>query len=103
MNHLLEFSALIAGTVSALLPIANPFSTAPVFASLTGYMSPEERNHQARLSAMYMIGILLVTLFLGALILSFFGISIPAVRIAGGIQIEKIGLSMVSSDYQRHI
>jgi multiple antibiotic resistance protein len=103
MNHLIEFSALILGTISALLPIANPFSTAPVFASLTGYMTPQERNAQARLSAMYMVGVLLVTLFLGAMILSFFGITIPAVRIAGGILIAKIGLSMVSSDSQNQI
>lgn len=103
MNHLLEFTALILGTVSTLLPIANPFSTAPVFASLTGYMTPEERNQQARLAAFYMIGILIVTLLLGAIILSFFGITIPAVRIAGGILIAKIGLSMVSSDSQSPI
>lgn len=103
MNHLLEFSALIIGTVSTLLPIANPFSTAPVFASLTGYMTSEERNQQAWLAAIYMIGILLVTLFLGAIILSFFGISIPAVRVAGGILIAKIGLSMVSTESESPI
>lgn len=103
MYNLIEFSALILGTVSTLLPIANPFSTAPVFASLTSYMAPEERNRQARLSAFYMIGILIVTLFLGAIILSFFGISIPAVRVAGGILIAKIGLSMVSSESESPI
>ena len=97
MNHLFEFSALIIGTISTLLPIANPFSTAPVFASLTGYMTAEERNDQAKRASIYMAGVLLVTLFLGAIILSFFGISIAAVRLAGGILIARIGLSMVSS------
>ena len=103
MPHLYEFIALIIATVSALLPITNPFSTAPVFVSLTGYMSAKERNQQARLAAVYMAVTLLVTLILGTIILSFFGIGILAVRVAGGILIAKIGLSMVSSQGQSPI
>ena len=103
MPYLYEFTALILATVSALLPIANPFSTAPVFVSLTGYMSAKERNQQARLAAFYMAATLLVTLLVGTLILSFFGIGILAVRVAGGILIAKIGLSMVSSQGQSTI
>ena len=103
MPYLYEFTALILATVSALLPIANPFSTAPVFVSLTGYMSAKERNQQAQLAAVYMAVTLLVTLILGTIILSFFGIGILAVRVAGGILIAKIGLSMVSSQGQSPI
>ena len=93
---MLEWFAFVGGTIATLLPIANPFSTAPVFASMTKRYGDTERNRQARQAAIYMTIVLLVTLFIGALILTFFGIGIPAMRIAAGLLIAKIGFSMVS-------
>lgn len=87
---------LIGITFGALLPIANPFSTAPVFASLTGRMKLARRHQQARMAGFYMASILLVALVAGALILEFFGISMPALRIAGGLMVAKVGFSMLS-------
>ena len=43
-----------------------------------------------------MAGILLVFLWSGAIIIEFFGISIPAIRIAGGIIIMRVGFGMLS-------
>ena len=82
---------LIAGTVGALLPIANPFSTAPIFAAMTRGQKAESRDRQARLASVYMACILLVALVAGALILEFFGISLQALRVAGGLIIARIG------------
>ncbi len=82
-------------TFGALLPIANPFSTAPVFISLTQSFSTQRRALQARMSAVYMACILLVSLFAGALILSFFGITLPILRMAGGLVIAKVGFGML--------
>lgn len=93
---MLEWFAFVGGTIATLLPIANPFSTAPVFATLTEGYAEAERNQQARSAATYMTIILLVTLFIGALILTFFGISIPAMRLAAGLLIARIGFAMVS-------
>ena len=98
-----EWIALISGTVAALLPIANPFSTAPVFASITSHHGEEERNHQAKRAAMYMGGILLGTLLIGALVLSFFSISISAVRVAGGLLIARIGFSMANPSPEENV
>lgn len=92
---MVEWLAIVGGTIGALLPITNPFSTAPVFASLTAGYSDEERHRQARRAVVYMIGVLLVTLFAGAAVLSFFGIGIPALRVGGGLLILKVGFSMV--------
>jgi len=94
----LEAIALTGGTIATLLPVANPFSTAPVFATLTRGYTGKERMRQARLSVIYMIGVLLVTLFAGALVLKFFGIGIPALRIAGGLLIARTGFSMIDPD-----
>lgn len=93
---LLEALTLIGGTIATILPIANPFSTAPVFATLTQGYSDKERLRQARMAVIYMTGVLLVTLVAGALVLRFFGVGIPALRIAGGLLIAKVGFSMVS-------
>lgn len=45
-----------------------------------------------------MFAILLVFLFIGTYVLSFFGISLPGVRIAGGLIIMRAGYSMLNPD-----
>lgn len=86
---------LVGVTIGALLPIANPFSSAPVFVTITRKMSHARRNQQARMAAIYMACILLVAFIAGALILKFFGISLPALRLAGGLIIARIGFKML--------
>ena len=95
---MLDWIAIVGGTFVTLLPITNPFSTAPVFASMTSRFSKATRNRQARLAAFYMTVVLLVTLFIGALVMTFFGIGMPALRIAGGLLIARVGFSMVNPE-----
>lgn len=95
--------AIIAATVGALLPIANPFSTAPVFAAITQGESRESKKRQARLAGIYMASILLISLVAGALVLEFFGISLPALRIAGGLIIARIGFGMLNPEPDRRL
>jgi multiple antibiotic resistance protein len=90
-----SWAALIGATIGALLPIANPISTAPVFVAITRKMSHVRRNQQARMAAIYMACVLIVALLAGALILNFFGISLPALRMAGGLIIARIGFKML--------
>lgn len=87
---------LIFATIAALLPIINPFSTAPLFLSLTDGYSDKERNNQARKGVIYMIAILLISLVGGSFIISFFGLSLPGMRIAGGILVCGVGMRMLS-------
>ena len=87
---------LAAATFAALLPIANPFSTAPVFATVTRRMTPERRLQQARMACIYTFSVLTVALLAGALILTFFGISIHALRFAGGLIVARIGFGMLN-------
>ena len=81
--------------VAALIPIANPFSTAPIFVTLTAGLSQEERRHTAARACAYMALLLLAFLLTGALILQFFGISLQALRVAGGLIIAYIGFRML--------
>lgn len=88
------FSTVVL-TITALLPIANPFSTAALFMSLTGNFSAQERKHQAYMACVYMFCILSFFLVAGALIMNFFGISVAGIRIAGGLIILVVGFRML--------
>ena len=82
-------------TVASLLPIMNPFSTAPLFVSLTASFEPRRRHSQAVKACLYAFAILVVFLLAGAAIVDFFGISIPGIRAAGGLIILAIGFRML--------
>jgi multiple antibiotic resistance protein len=81
--------------VGALIPIANPFSTAPMFLSLTANFDNAERKRAARLSCFYMFILLSAFLVSGVFLLSFFGISLSSLRIAGGLIIGYLGFRML--------
>lgn len=83
-------------TFIGILPIANPFSTAVVFLTITERFSEERRRQQALLACIYMAGVLITFLLLGSLIMNFFGISIPGLRIAGGLIVARIGFGMLN-------
>ena len=89
------FLETIALTISALLPITNPFSTAPLFASLAATYDKEKQRQQALLACVYALGILVTFLLLGAVIVDFFGISVPGIRVAGGLIISTVGFRML--------
>lgn len=96
LSKTMVWVTLLLGTIGALVPITNPFSTAPVFASLTQRFTPERRKQQARMAAIYTASILLAALFAGALIMTFFGITLPALRIAGGLVVSRVGFGMLN-------
>ena len=73
----------------------NPFSTAPLFASLTAQFDKKRQRQQALLACVYAFGILAVFLLLGAAIVDFFGISVPGIRVAGGLIISTVGFRML--------
>ena len=83
-------------TILALLPISNPFSTVPLFLSLTRGHPDTWAQQQALRACFFMAGILLIFFWSGAIIIEFFGISIPAIRVAGGMIIMRVGFSMLN-------
>jgi len=95
MSPVSHFWELILGTVVTLLPIINPFASTPVLLVITEGDSEERRREQVKRSCFYMMAILMATLLGGTFIMSFFGISIPGLRIAGGLLVSGIGYSML--------
>jgi len=98
MQTVIDLFTYIAVVVAGLLPIANPFSTAPVFLAVSTNLDSESKKKLLKLTCIYMFSILIIFLLAGALILSFFGISVSALRIAGGLIITVLGFRMLFPD-----
>ena len=90
-----HFWELILGTVIALLPLINPLATAPTFLAITEGDSHERRIQQLRMACIYTVVILVSFLVGGTFIMGFFGLSIPGLRIAGGLLVAGIGSGML--------
>ena len=80
---------------SALFAIINPYGLAFIFHSRTIALSERERARVAFRVALFAFGVLLVSMFAGSYILRFFGISMPALRIGGGLVVAATGWSML--------
>jgi multiple antibiotic resistance protein len=96
MSSALHFWELILGTIVALLPLINPLAATPAFLAITEGDTEERRREQALKGCLYMVGILVAFLVGGTFIMNFFGLSLPGMRIAGGLLVVGIGLSMLS-------
>src|SRR5258708_1033284 len=97
MSSVTHLWAIFLGTFIGLLPIINPLAAAPTFLAITEGDSPARRREQARKGCFYMVGILMSFLIGGTFIMNFFGISIPGLRIAGGIMMTGIGMGMLTA------
>ncbi len=95
MSNFLHLWGIYLGTLIGLLPIINPLSAGPTFLAITEGDSEERRREQALKGSLYMVAILVSFLIGGTFIMQFFGISIPGLRITGGILLTGIGLDML--------
>lgn len=95
MSWLREGLLYVLSTVGALLPIVNPLSAVGLVVSITANLTAQERAEQIRRACIYMFFILTAFLVAGGLIMNFFGISIPGLRIAGGMIVSYLGFRML--------
>ncbi len=86
---------LYVKSLIGILAVVNPLGAIPIFLSLSGDRTTKEKNKISITSATSVAVILLVSLWSGELILSFFGISISAFRAAGGLLILLMAISML--------
>lgn len=92
----------IASFVS-LFALINPLSALPVFISLTGHHDTKWRNYQIRKTCLYILIICICSYFAGLTILTFFGISINALKIAGGIMISRSGFLLLNAKHKKDV
>jgi multiple antibiotic resistance protein len=76
---------------AGLFPIVNPVGSAPIFLALTSNHSAEVRHLLARRVAVNGFILLLGSLFVGSHVLVFFGITVPVLRIGGGLAVASFG------------
>jgi multiple antibiotic resistance protein len=95
MDWILEGFKYVGSTVAALLPIVNPLAAVGLVVSITSQLTEDERHDQIKRACIYMFFILTAFLVAGGLIMNFFGISIPGLRLAGGLIISYIGFRML--------
>ncbi len=81
---------------AGLFPIVNPLGSAPIFLSLTADRTPEERNRLAYGVAFNGFFLLLGSLLFGSTILEFFGLTVPVVRVAGGLLVAAMGWKLLN-------
>ena len=98
MKFTTDFLSWVGVTLITLVPIINPVSTAVLLLGIGSHLSKEERNRQITRACIYMTAILIIFLLLGHLVMIAFGISIPGIRIAGGLVIGLLGFRMLFPD-----
>ncbi|WP_394131166.1 MarC family NAAT transporter [Shewanella maritima] len=82
-------------TVLGLLPIMNPPAAATVLLGLSKGKDKSYIVQQAKTVGLYLFFALCITFFIGASVLELFNISIPSLRLGGGIIIVAIGFNML--------
>ncbi|MEJ6583558.1 MAG: MarC family protein [Crocinitomicaceae bacterium] len=87
---------------AALFSVINPLGTVPIFVGLTQDNTSKERSVIAFFTAIYVLFILLLSFYLGKYILLFFGISLDALKIAGGMIIASSGFALLTGKFTEH-
>lgn len=82
-------------TVVGLLPMMNPPAAATVLLGLSKGRNKSYIVSQAKTVGLYLFFALFITFFIGASVLELFSISIPSLRLGGGIIIIAIGFNML--------
>ena len=85
----------------ALFSVINPLGAVPIFVGLTQDDSDKERQRISFWTAINVFLILIISFFIGQYVLAFFGISIDALRIAGGFIIVNSGFSLLNRKFSR--
>lgn len=87
---------------AALFSVLNPIGTVPIFVGLTQNDTQKERSRISLWTAIDVFIILIISFFIGQYVLSFFGITINALRITGGIIIASSGFSLLNGNFNKN-
>ena len=94
MNNFVNTVLLV---YAGLFPIVNPIGGAPIFLGVTRQNSEAERARIALRIAVGGFFLLLGSMFVGSHVLEFFGITLPIVRVAGGVVVTAFAWKLLHS------
>lgn len=86
---------------AALFSVINPIGSVPIFVGLTQGDTKKECSRISLWTAINVFLILIISFFIGQYVLTFFGISIDSLRIAGGLIIVSSGFSLLSGKFTK--
>jgi multiple antibiotic resistance protein len=97
LDAFVKFGSVVMLAVGVLFPIVDPLGGAPIYLAMTAGLTSGERSRMARSVAINSFLLLLTSALIGAYVLDFFGLSIPAVQVAGGGVVCMIAWSLLNS------
>ncbi|BCL75932.1 UPF0056 membrane protein [Jeongeupia sp. HS-3] len=98
LQTITAFLGNILLVVAALMPILNPPGHAPIFLSMTTAYNEQEKAILARRVGIYSFFLILVSMFTGSYVLNFFEVSLPIIRVAGGLLVAAAGWKLLSDE-----
>ena len=92
-----DFSRSFLFALATLLPILNPPAAAPIFLTLTHGASHQARARLAFKVSTNIVIMLAFALIAGNMVLAFFGISLPVIRVGGGLLVVATAWQLVNA------
>lgn len=96
-------TTLFISTVVSLFSLINPLSAMPVFISLTNGFPKDHLFRTIRRTSLYVFLVCLISFLIGEFVLNFFGVSIHALKIAGGIIISRSGFQLLNAQHKSDV
>lgn len=91
------FGKSLLFAVATMLPIVNPLAVAPIFVDLTRGMSRKGRMALSLRIGRHIVILLACSMLVGTYVLRFFGISLPVVRIGGGLVVAAMAWQLLNT------
>lgn len=95
--------SLFISTCISLFSLINPLSAMPAFISLTSSYPKAQLMRTVRRTSFYVLLICLISYLFGEYVLNFFGVSIYALKIAGGIIISRSGFLLLNAQHKKDV
>ena len=92
-----EWGQIIIAALIALFPIVDPIGAIPILLAITEGNTDQRRSEQIKKACIYVFCMLSLFLIAGNLIMNIFGISIPGIRIAGGMILFGVAQGMLQA------
>ncbi|MCX7905597.1 MAG: MarC family protein [Elusimicrobiales bacterium] len=97
-KQIYDFTDAVFFSFFALFPILNPPAMSPVFNKLTSHLDEKKQEKIAFLVAKYSFFLLFTSSIIGIWILKIFGISVGAIKIAGGVLLLNTAWKMLNQN-----
>lgn len=94
MNDTLAFGLLC---FTSFFTLINPLGIVPIFITMTSTLDNEQKRKTARKASFAALLTLIIFAFSGQLLFNFFGISVDAFRIVGGVIFFQVGMDMLNA------